>query len=379
MQRFKSLLLIVLSAAASACGKSEAAKPAPPPPAVIVTAAIQSDEPVIREWIGTTDGDVNAEIRPKVEGYLLRRVYTEGSAVRQGQLLFEIDPRQVQSLVRQAEANLAQAQSSLSKANRDVQRFEPLAAQHAISQQELDNARSAQDAARASTGALRAAVEQARLNLSWTRVTSPISGVAGIAQAQVGNLVSPSTVLATVSRVNPIRVVFPMSEQEYLHYRNLPSMQNAELELVLADGTTFDHKGHIALAGREVSIKTGTISVIGLFPNPGNLLRPGQFAKVRATTSIRRNAVLVPQRAVNEIQGLYQVAVIDASGKAEVRPVKVSDRIGSMWMIAEGVVAGERVVTEGFSRVKDGAPVNAKEAPAASDPAALVPAPAAGH
>ena len=258
-------------------------------------------------------------------------------------------------------------------------RYEPLAAQKAISQQELDNARSAQDAARASAGSLRAAVDQTRLNLSWTHVTSPISGVAGIAQAQVGNLVSPATVLATVSRVDPIRVVFPMSEQEYLHYKSQPSMRNAELELVLADGSNYPHEGRIALEGRDVSIKTGTITVIGLFPNPGNLLRPGQFAKVRATTGIRRNAVMVPQRAVNEIQGTYQVAVIHAGGMAEVRPVKVGDRVGSMWIVTEGLAAGERVVTEGFSRVKDGAPVNAKEAPAPADSGTLAPAPAAGR
>jgi membrane fusion protein (multidrug efflux system) len=363
MKRQTIAALLVLATAAAACsGKTEAAKPAPPPPTVMVEAATQSDQEVVREWIGTTEGDVNAEIRPKVEGYLLRRAYAEGSAVRQGQLLFQIDQRQVQSQLQQAQANLAQAEAALAKANRDVARYEPLAAERAISQQELDNARSSQDAARASVGSLRAAVENARLNQSWTRVTSPIDGVAGIAQAQVGNLVSPQTVLTTVSRVDPIRVVFPMSEQEYLHYQNAASLKNAELELALADGTVYPHKGRIALSGRDVSIKTGTITVIGVFPNPGNLLRPGQYAKVRAVTDVRRGAILIPQRAVNELQGVYQVAVIGADGKAEVRPVQVGARIGTNWLIESGLSAGERVVVEGFSRVKTGQVVNAKEA-----------------
>ncbi|HEX8152116.1 MAG TPA: efflux RND transporter periplasmic adaptor subunit, partial [Thermoanaerobaculia bacterium] len=219
MKRVVIASLLAAAALTAGCKKeAEAAKGAPPPPAVVVTAAVQQDEPIVREWIGTTEGDVNAEIRPKVEGYLLRRVYTEGSFVRQGQLLFEIDARQSQASLRQAEANLAQAEAALAKSRRDVARYEPLAAQKAISQQELDNARSSYEAASASVGALRAAVENARLNASWTRVTSPIDGIAGIANAQVGNLVSPQSVLATVSKVDPIRVSFPMSEQEYLRF-----------------------------------------------------------------------------------------------------------------------------------------------------------------
>jgi membrane fusion protein (multidrug efflux system) len=346
---------------AMACGKSEAAKPEAPPPGVVVTSVVQRDEPVMREWIGTTEGDVNAEIRPKIEGYLLRRVYTEGSFVRAGQLLFEVDARQLQAQLQQASANLAQAEANEAKADHDVTRFEPLAAEKAISQQELDNARSAQSAAKASAGALRAAVENARLNLNWTHVTSPIAGIAGIAQAQVGNLVSPSSVLTTVSKVDPIRVVFPMSEQEYLQYQKDPEMRRAELELVLSDGTTFPRKGHIALSGRDVDVKTGTITVIGLFPNPGNLLRPGQYAKVRATTGVRRGAILVPQRAVNEMQGVYQVAVIGADNKAEVRAVETGDRSGTMWVIEKGLAPGERVVIEGFARVKNGQVVAPKE------------------
>jgi membrane fusion protein (multidrug efflux system) len=365
MKRVVIASLLAAAALTAGCKKeAEAAKGAPPPPAVVVTAAVQQDEPIVREWIGTTEGDVNAEIRPKVEGYLLRRVYTEGSFVRQGQLLFEIDARQSQASLRQAEANLAQAEAALAKSRRDVARYEPLAAQKAISQQELDNARSSYEAASASVGALRAAVENARLNASWTRVTSPIDGIAGIANAQVGNLVSPQSVLATVSKVDPIRVSFPMSEQEYLRFQNDPAMRSAELELVLSDGSVHAHKGRIGMSGRDVNIKTGTIAVVGLFPNPGNVLRPGQFAKVRATTETRRDAVLVPQRAVNELQGTYQIGVVGPDNKVEVRPVKMGARVGSMWIVDSGVAAGERVIVEGFSRAKNGAPVVPKTASA---------------
>ena len=360
----KRVVICAAVAAASlvplACKKSEAAKAPPPPPAVVVAEAMQQDEPIVREWVGTTEGDVNAEIRPKVDGYLLRRVYQEGSFVRQGQTLFEIDARQAQAALRQAQANLAQAEASLAKARRDVARYEPLAAQHAISQQELDNARSSQEAASASVGALRAAVEQARLNTSWTRVTSPISGIAGIAQAQVGNLVSPQTVLATVSKVDPIRVSFAMSESEYLRFQNDPQMRNAELELVLGDGRVHPHKGRIGMAGRDISVKTGTITMVGLFPNPGNLLRPGQYAKVRAVTETRKAAVIIPQRAVNELQGTYQVGVVGPDNKAEVRTVTMGTRVGSNWIVDAGVAAGEHVIVEGFSRVKNGQPVTVK-------------------
>ncbi len=361
----KRVVICAALAAASlvplACRKSEAAKGPPPPPAVVVAEAIEQDEPIVREWMGTTEGDVNAEIRPKVDGYLLRRVYQEGSFVRQGQTLFEIDARQAQASLRQAQANLAQAEASLAKARRDVARYEPLAAQHAISQQELDNARSSQEAANASVGALRAAVEQARLNTSWTRVTSPISGIAGIAQAQVGNLVSPQTVLATVSKVDPLRVSFAMSEQEYLRFQNDAQMRNAELELVLSDGRVHPHKGRIGMAGRDISVKTGTITMVGLFPNPGNLLRPGQYAKVRAVTETRKAAVIVPQRAVNELQGTYQIAVVGADNKAEVRTVKMGARVGPNWIVDAGVSTGERVIVEGFSRVKNGQRVSVKQ------------------
>lgn len=356
--------LLVAAAALTGCSGSDDAKKGPPPaPTVMVAAAVQQDEPIVREWIGTMEGDVNAEIRPKVDGYILRRAYVEGSYVNRGDLLFQIDPRQAQAQLRQAEANLAQAEAARAKATRDVARYEPLAAEKAISQQELDNARSSYDAASASVSAARASVEQARLNVSWTRVTAPISGIAGIALAQVGNLVNPQSVLTTVSKVDPIRVSFPMSEQEYLHYQNDPAMRAAELVLILGDGSTYPQRGRITVSGRDVNVKTGTVEVVGLFPNPGNRLRPGQFAKIRAITELRRAAVMIPQRAVNEMQGMYQVAVVGPDNKAEVRTVKMGSRVGSMWIVEEGISAGEHVVVEGFSRVKNGAPVVAKDAP----------------
>jgi membrane fusion protein, multidrug efflux system len=365
-------LVLALPLAALAC--SRAKTPAPAAPAkVVVTAAIQRDEPILREWIGTTEGDVNADIRPRVEGYLLRRVFKEGSFVSQGELLFEIDPRQFEAQLQQAEANLEQAKAALAKADLDVARAEPLAIQRAVSQQELDNARAAQRGARATVGALAAAVAQTRLNLSWTRVTSPIPGIAGIATQQVGDLVNGQTVLTTVSKVDPLRVLYQLGEQEYLELERDPAMQGAQLELILSDGTVFPHKGRVLLTGRNIDVRTGTIAAIGLFPNPGNILRPGQYAKVRAVVKLKKDAIVVPQRAVNEMQGSYQVAVIGPDDKAQVRTVKAAERVGSLWVIEDGLKAGERVVVEGFSRVKTGTVVSPTDASAAAVAAASAP------
>lgn len=392
MKRELVLGLSILCAAAAAATTEGCGKKAPPPqqpPMVVVTSVIQKDVPVYGEWIGTTAGDINAEIRPQITGYLLRRIYDEGGFVRPGQLLFEIDPRQIRSQLQQAEANLGQGKANLAKAERDVARFRPLAEQRAISQQELDNAVSAEQVARAAVVALEAAVDQARLYLSWTRVTSPIGGIAGAATTQVGDLVTPQSVLATVSRVDPLRVFFKLSEQEYLHYRESEAPAAAapaagptaagqrisSLEMVLSDGTVFPHPGHLIFTDREVDVKTGTISACGLFPNPGNLLRPGQYAKVRAETSIDRGALLVPQRAVNEQQGGYQVAVVGPDNKADVRNVQVGQRIGSLWVIDRGLRPGEHVVVEGFSRAKSGTVVKPVESPAQAAAAAAGNAP----
>ena len=366
------LVLLVFAAAMPACSRNDVSKAPPPPQKVFVAPVIQRDEPIYHEWIGTTQGDVNADIRPRVEGYLLRRVYTEGSFVNQGDLLFEIDPRQLESQLRQAEANLEQAKSSLDKAERDVERDEPLAAQRAISQQELDNARSSRQGAAATVGALQAAVEQTRLNLSWTKVTSPIEGIAGIASQQVGDLVSPQTILATVSKVDPIRVLYQLSEQEYLQLLRDPEMRGAELQLVLADGGAFPRKGRLLLTGRAVDVKTGTITAIGLFPNPGNLLRPGQYAKVRAVVKIRKGALLVPQRAVYEMQGAFHIGVVGPGNIVSIRKVQPAERSGSLWIIDEGLNPDDTVIVEGFSKVRSGAtvlPVAAATPPEPTPPA----------
>ena len=365
-------LVLALPLAALSCSRTK--PPAPTaPPKVVVAPVLQRDEPIVREWIGTTEGDVNADIRPHVEGYLLRRVYKEGSTVAQGELLFEIDPRQFEAQLQQAQANLEQAKSALAKAELDVARAEPLTVDHAVSQQELDNARSAQRGARATVGSLEASVAQARLNLSWTRVSSPITGIAGIAQQQVGDLVNGQTVLTTVSQVNPLRVLYQLSEQEYLEVERDPAMKSAELELVLSDGTVFPQKGHVLLTGRNVDVRTGTITTIGIFPNPGNVLRPGQYAKVRAVVKVRKGAILVPQRAVNEMQGAFQVAVVGPTDKIQIRTVKAAERIGNLWVIESGLAPGERVVVEGFSRVKTGAEVSPVDAAAAPVPSAAPP------
>jgi membrane fusion protein, multidrug efflux system len=386
MKRELVLGLWVLCAAAGAAGCAKKAPPPAPPPMVVVAPVIQKDVPVYGEWIGTTAGDINAQIRPQITGYLLRRVYAEGSFVRPGQLLFEIDPRQIRAQLQQAEANLGQGRANLAKAERDVARYRPLVEQRAISQQDYDNALSAEQVARAAVVALQAAVDQARLYLSWTRVTSPIGGIAGAATAQVGDLLTPQSVLATVSRVDPLRVLFQLSEQEYLRYGESGAKSAAEpaaprigqLELVLSDGTVFPHRGRLIFTDREVDVKTGTIGAVGLFPNPGNLLRPGQYAKVRAQTGVDRGALLVPQRAVAELQGGFQVAVVGPDDKADVRNVQTGQRIGSLWVIERGLHPGERVVVDGFSRAKAGTVVRPVESPAQSAAAAAAPAAAPG-
>ena len=418
-------------------------KPAQAAPAALEVQVVQVKQdnvPIYREWVATTDGMVNAEIKAQVTGYLLKQDYKEGSLVKKGQLLFEIDPRpfqaaldqvngelaqfqgqfeqaqsqvtqaeaqvtQANSNVLQAQAQLAAAQSNQVKAQLDVNKYAPLAAQKAVTQQEYDNAIQANKTAAAQVEAAKAGVEAARsqlrvanaqvgtakaavatakgqienakaavktaeLNLSFTRIVSPIDGIAGIAQAQVGNLISTnnpnSGPLTTVSTVDPIKVYFTLNEQEYLEFtkRNLidaqpgASVAQLELELILADGTTYPHKGSFLFADRQVDPKTGAIRLAGVFLNPGNVMRPGQFGRIRAVTSTRDDALLVPQRAVSELQGSYQVAVVGDDNKVSIRPVKVGEKVDQMWIINEGLKAGERVVVEGTQKVRPGAVVN---------------------
>jgi len=393
------------------CARTTEAAKAVAPPDVEVIQVQQKDVPIYGEWIGTLDGMVNADIKAQVTGYLMKQDYTEGSFVKKGQLLFEIDPRPFEAAVDQAKGQLAQAngqvaqakaqllqseaQLAVAQANQgrtqlDVDRYAPLAKQQAITQQDLDNAtqnnlaskaqvqaaraavetaKAQIEASNATVQAARAAVETTQLNRGFTRLTSLIDGIAGIAQQQVGALVSPSSgPVTTVSTVDPIKVYFTVSEQEYLSFnRRFPSAASREaqerqlhLELILADGTVYAQKGRFYFADRGVDEKTGAIRLAGLFPNPGNVLRPGQYGRVRTVTRVQNGALLVPQRAVTELQGSYQVAVVGNDDKVSIRTVKVGDRVGDMWIINDGLKPGERVVAEGVQKVHPGTLVNPK-------------------
>lgn len=348
----------------SACAKKEQA---PPPPEVSVVPVVQRDVPVTTEWISTLDGSVNADIRPKIEGYLLKQDYKEGQFVRAGDRLFEIDPRQFRASIEQAKGTLGQAEAQLAKATRDVERFTPLAAQRAISQQELDNALSAQRNAQAAVASAKAAVDQAALGLGWTHVTSPIDGIVGLAKAQVGDLVNTQTVMTTVSTVDPIRVTYGISEREYMRFAAIINRKDYAttkkgpfLELVLDDGTVWPEKGRAEMADREVDPGTGTMTIRGYFPNPDNILRPGQYGRVRASIETRTGALLVPQRAVMELQGGFRVALVGADGKIEIRPVEMAEKSGDLWIVAKGVKADEKVVVTGLQTLRPGTLVKAK-------------------
>src|SRR6266699_3092221 len=335
------------------------------------------DVPIFGEWIGTLDGFTNADVRAEVTGYLQRQGYQEGSFVKKGQLLFEIDPRPFQAALDQAEGQLAQAKAALANAQAvqgrtelDVNRYVPLAKEQAASQQDLDNAVQNNMAAKATVATAeaqiqtaQAAVETARINLDFTRLIAPIDGIAGQAQLQVGALVNPNSGPVTaVSTVDPIKVYFTVSEREYLDWnRRFPTDATREaankrvrLELILADGSTYGHDGTIYFADRQVNQGTGAIRIAGLFPNPGNILRPGGYGKIRAAVRIQQDALLVPQRAVSELQGGYQVAAIDGEDKVSIRTVKVGDRVGTQWIVEGGLKQGERLVVEGVQKVRPG-------------------------
>jgi RND family efflux transporter MFP subunit len=348
------------------CQKKQAA--AGDPPVVEVVAVEQKDVPIFGEWVATLDGFVNAQISPQVTGYVIKQNYKEGSFVPQGDMLFEIDPRPFQAILDQSKARLAEAQAQLGKTQLDVDRDTPLAKERAIAQSQLDNDIQANLAAKATVKSAEAQVEQAQLNLGFTRVTSLLDGIAGIAQVQIGNLVSPTTVLTSVSQVNPIKAYFPISEQEYLRLADRINAQTQQavpkdappLDLILADGTVYPLKGWILLVDRQVDVTTGSIRVVSAFPNPKNILRPGQFGRVRGSTTTKRGALLVPQRAVTELQGKYQVAVVGTDNKVTIRLVTVGERVGTMWIIEDGLKPGESVVAEGIQKVRTGTVVSPK-------------------
>jgi RND family efflux transporter MFP subunit len=415
------IFLTAASVATTGCSNPNSGAAAAAPVEVEVAEVQQRDVPIYSEWIGTLDGFVNADIKAEVSGYLLEQAYQEGSFVKKGQLLFQIDPRPFQAALdlaqgqlAQSEGQLAQARAQLSQAQAqvsvavanqrrtqlDVDRYTPLALQQAITQQDLDNAtqnnlaakaqvQSAEAqvdtaqaqiiAANAAVQAAKATSDTARINLGFTRLTSPIDGIPGIAQQQVGSLVSPaSPTITTVSTVDPIRVYFTVAEQEYLDFHRRYSTPDAldverkgmRLDLILADGTVYGQKGTFYFADRQVDVRTGAIRAAGLFPNPGNTLRPGQYGRVRTALRVQNGALLVPQRAVNELQGSYQIAVVDSENKVSIRFVKVGDRIGNLWLINDGLKPGERVVAEGIQKVRQGVQVKPKPYMASSQAAA---------
>jgi len=394
-----AVVLIPAGLVAAGCTRTTSAAGSPRPPEVQVVRVEQRDVPIYREWIGTLDGMVNAAIRAEVTGYLLSQKYAEGSFVRKGQLLFEIDPRPFQAALDQAQgqlavargqlaqarAQLAQAQAQLAQsvANQkrsqlDVDKYAPLAKQQAVTQQELDNAvqnniaytaqieaskagvetaKAQIEASNAAVESAQAAVEAAKVNNGFTHLASPIDGIVGQAQVQVGNLVGPSSgVITAVSTLDPIKSNFTVGEQEYLSLTRGAGndLARLQLELVLADGSTYPHKGKFSFADRQVNQSTGAIQLTGIFPNPGNRLRPGQYGRVRAAIGTSAGALLIPQRAVTELQGGYQVAVVDRANTVCIRNVKLGDKTGSMWVVAEGLKAGERVVAEGVQKARPG-------------------------
>jgi RND family efflux transporter MFP subunit len=386
------LFVGLIMASMSGCGDDakSAAQTNAPPPTVQVAVVQQRDVSLTSEWIATMDGFVNSQIQSHVTGYLIRMDYREGSSVRKGQLLFEIDPRPFQATLdqnkaqlTQAQAQVVQAQAQLAKTTQDVTRDTPLAAAKAIAQSELDNDRQAQAgaaatvaAAEAAVGAAKAAVAQAELDLSFTKITSLVDGVAGIAQAQIGDLVSPTTVLTSVSQVDPIKVYFPISEQDYLKAQKaqiggntgqvLP-LAGVQLTLILSDGSTYPFPGKVLWTDRQVDTTTGTIRVASAFPNKSGVLRPGQYGRVRAVTESKHNAILVPQAAVTELQGSYQTAVVGPDNKVSIQNVQVGSQVGSDWIVTQGVAPGDRVIVGGMQFARPGVTVNPQ--PLAAAPA----------
>src|SRR5215469_9975782 len=346
-------LLMMMVAFCAGCSKPQAPAP-PPPPSVTVTPVIRRDVPIYQEWVGSMVSNVDVDIRPKVEGYLLARLYDEGSYVVKGQALYQLDKRQAQAAVENATGDLERARAALSQAQIDVRRYTPLVAQRAVSQAELDKAQIAERAAQAMVDANQAVLDNAKLNLGWTTVSSPISGIAGVSKVGIGDLMTPSTVMTIVSNVNPIYVDVGVTEQDYLRFQREKPGTGKNLELILGDGTVYPNKGNVLFLGREVDSRTGTILVRGEFPNPGNVLRPGQYARIRAVSELRKGALLIPQASVSELQGVYQVGVVSQDNKVTIKTVKLGPTIGDVWVVESGLQVGDKVVVDGLQRVKSG-------------------------
>jgi len=363
-------ITLILGAAISLVGCAKKEGPAALAPEVEVTPVTQQDVPLYTECIATLDGYVNAQIQPQVSGYLMKQNYREGTFVHKGDVLFEVDPRPFEAALQQSKGQLAQAEAQLGKTKLDVARDTPLARESAIPQAQLDNDVQAYDAAQAVVAAAKAQVEQADLNVGFTKVRSLIDGVAGLAKGQIGDLVGPTTFLTTVSQVEPIKAYFAISEQQYLKFADRISAvaegrrrggEEKMLELVLSDGSVYPRRGLVVLADRQVDVKTGTIRMVGAFENPGGILRPGMFGRVRAVTGVAKAALLVPQRSVVEAQGSYSVVVVNSNNQASIRPVKMGERVGQMWVITDGIKAGEQVIAEGMQKAREGVTVRPKQ------------------
>ncbi len=374
----RSALFVLVCAAFLWLSASSKPQPAAmPPPIVEIAEVVQEDVPIVREFVGITDGLVNATIRAQVAGYLIRQDYKEGDPVKKGQMLFEIDPRTFQAALDQAQATLSQMEALYADAHANLLRNKPLFDQEVLAKKNLDASVAADKSAESQVLAAKAAVEKARLDLDFTKITSPIDGVAGFAKAQVGDLVGPQTgELTTVSTIDPIKVNFAVNEQTYSdHMKRFATdfasgykqAQQLEVELISEDGSLYPHKGKFHAIDRGVDVRTGTLRVEAVFPNPNYFLRPGQFARVRVLLDTQKGALLIPQRAVTQLQGIYQVAVVGADNKVDIRNVKPGERYGSLWKIEEGLKPGERVISEGVQKVRQGMPVNPKPfAPASS-------------
>jgi membrane fusion protein (multidrug efflux system) len=373
-------VLAIAALALVGCAK-KAAGPAGPPPAMPVTVVTlqPTDVPLASEWVGTLDGNVNAQIQPQVSGYLIQQTYREGSDVAKGEVLFEIDPRPFQAALDQAQGQLEQAKAAYGLAQTNVNRDTPLAQERAIAQSQLDTDKAQLAQTDASVKAAEASVETANLNLGFTHVRSLISGVAGQAMTQVGNLVGPQSVLTSVSQLNPIRVYFSISDQEYLAMTAraragkgslLSNAAKVPLTLKLANGETYPQKGHIAFVDRQVNSQTGAIRIAATFPNPGNLLRPGQFGRVKGETQVRNNVLLVPQVAIQEFQGTHQVYIAGTDGKAHVETVQLGSQVGTNWLVESGLSPGMQVIVDNLLKLRDGSPVSPHQASADTSTAA---------
>ena len=367
-------LVAIAVLAMAGCEQKSAAPVGPPPPMPVTVVNLQpTDVPLASEWVGTLDGNVNAQIQPQVSGYLIRQTYREGSVVAKGQILFEIDPRPFQAALDQAEGQLEQAKAAYGLTLTNVNRDTPLAEARAIAQSQLDTDKAQMAQGEASVKSAEAAVETAKLNLGFTHVRSLINGVAGQATTQVGNLVSTQSVLTSVSQLDPIRAYFSISDSEYLALTSraragkgalLSNAAGIPLTLELANGEVYPQKGHIAFVDRQLNSQTGAIRIAATFPNPGNILRPGQFGRVKGETQIRHDVLLVPQVAITEFQGLHQVYVAGADGKAHVETVQLQTQVGTDWLVDSGVSPGMMVITDNLLKLRDGAPVTPHLAPA---------------